>query len=561
MDMKKLVIGVAICGLVALAALFGDASPALATTPPIASITSPDGASDVGPWLSMALDASSYPVVSYLDDTNDDLKVMHCNDINCAGGDESITTPHSAGEVGGNTSLELDSAGFPVISYYDSTNGDLYVMHCNDANCTGNNERITSPDVTGDVGTYTSLALDASGFPVVSYYDSSTTALKLIHCNDPYCAGGNESITAPHTAGSVGKYTSLALDSSGNPVVSYYYQTSDDLYVMHCNDANCAGSDESIVVQHTTGVVGTWTSLALDSSWFPVVSYRDVTNGYLYLLHCNDANCSGPAESVVLAADPDSGAYSSLALDASGRPVISYWEQSEADLRLLHCDDAGCASEVGNSTAVDQAGDVGHYTSLQLDGSGNPVIAYHDETNGDVKIARCGTYDCAIGAGTAPDTAGFVGQYNSLALDGAGNPIVSYRDSTNSDLKILDCGNANCTSGNAINAPDTVGFVGYFTSLALDGAGDPVVSYYDDTNSELKVLHCSDQACAGGTIASPDTAGQVGWYTSLELDGAGNPVVSYSDMTNYDLKVLHCGNPNCTSGNSTTSPDMTGQVG
>jgi hypothetical protein len=116
---------------------------------------------------------------------------MHCNDPNCQGNDESITAPDMAGRIHRQTSLRLDSVGNPVVSYFqfsdDFSDGDLKVLHCNDPNCQGDDESITVPDTNGFVGRFSSLALDEDGNPVVSYLDEINHDLKLLHCDQPTC--------------------------------------------------------------------------------------------------------------------------------------------------------------------------------------------------------------------------------------------------------------------------------------------------------------------------------------------------------------------------------------
>ncbi|WP_457668973.1 hypothetical protein [Thiolapillus sp.] len=342
-----------------------------------------DSGGMVGDYTSLALDASGYPVISYYDGTNLDLKLAHCNDAYCTGGDESIVTVDSDDWVGRHTSLALDASGYPVISYADVANGDLKLAHCNDANCEGGDDSIVTVDSSGT--RYTSLVLDAGGHPVISY-NAGNFDLKLAHCFNSDCS--SRSLVTVDSGGSVGLFTSLALDASGHPVISYYDSTNGDLKLAHCNDANCAGDDESLVTVDSSGTVGAYTSLALDASGYPVISYYDSTNGDLKLAHCNDANCEGGDESLVTVdSDGNVGTFTSLALDASGNPVISYIDFTNYDLKLVHCNDNFCTGGDELIVTLD-SGYVREYTSLALDASGNPVISYPDYANNSLNLAR-----------------------------------------------------------------------------------------------------------------------------------------------------------------------------
>ena len=76
------------------------------------------------------------------------------------------------------------------------------------------------------------------------------------------------------------------------------------------------------------------------------------------------------------------GEYSSLALDSIGNPRISYYDQTNRDLKYASWDGSRWVI-----TTVDSAGDVGEYSSLELDVYSNPRISYFDATNGNLKFA------------------------------------------------------------------------------------------------------------------------------------------------------------------------------
>jgi hypothetical protein len=70
------------------------------------------------------------------------------------------------------------------------------------------------------VGRYTSLQLTNIYTPIISYYDYDNQHLKLAVCHDIACT--NPTITRVDSEGNVGLYSSLALTSDGYPVISFF---------------------------------------------------------------------------------------------------------------------------------------------------------------------------------------------------------------------------------------------------------------------------------------------------------------------------------------------------
>jgi hypothetical protein len=71
-------------------------------------------------------------------------------------------------------------------------------------------------------------------------------------------------------------------------------------------------------------------------------------------------------------------------------------------------------------------------------------------------------------------------------------------------------------------------------------------SHYDFTDSHLKVAHCDNTLCTGASTSDRNAGpGHVVLDTSITIGGDGLGLVSYYDDTNGDLKVVHCSNTFC----------------
>src|SRR3972149_6772919 len=103
-----------------------------------------------------------------------------------------------------------------------------------------------------------------------------------------------------------------------------------------------------------------------------------------------------------------------------GLPVIAYRDNTNQDLKVAHCGNAACS--VGNTlTTVDSAGDVGHFVSVAVGTDGLPIIAYYKEGVAEVKVAHGGNILCS--AGNTITTVDSPADHSSVAVGADGLPI------------------------------------------------------------------------------------------------------------------------------------------
>jgi MYXO-CTERM domain-containing protein len=437
------------------------------------------------------------------------------------------------------------------------------------------------------IGIWVGASVVASMQPGCDCGKKTTACETADDCTDcpkgqlPFCIDNTCVCSDDIPAGRIGPYSDVGVNAAGTTWVSAYAQSHGDLVVAQAmggripdeawewvdgvpdGPVSVPGSMIRGGVEDDGPDVGMYTSIAVAADGTVFVSYYDVDRGALKLA-VRGLDGTWTKTDVEVAPTPidqgsatnSVGMYTSMTLDASGKPCIAYLAHLTGGDGMTH---AEVHYAVPSSAAPTGPGDwtvaVVEQTTLPPEDPANPniyplpeglglfidsarnktndapVITYYDRANGDLKVAKYNmtaqSFDTAI---TLDGSNGIdVGWSPSVQVGDDGKVRVAYVSATSDNLnyiveggmpEIIDDGYRIVgTTVDGLPKPE-YHFVGDDAGLVL-GNGVPMVVYQDSTTQELLLAHRADdgtwthESIAGATQPWP---GAYGFFASDALD-------------------------------------------
>jgi len=367
-------------------------------------------------------------------------------------------------------SLAIDNEGNPRVGFRRSYS-DLWMAKYN-----GSDWSSDMIDSGGTVGTFSSIAIDPAGLPHISYYDHMNGDLKYASIES-----GDWFIQSVMCEGSVGKGSSLGIDVQGNPHISFHDQTG--------KSVNYAYLDQAIWhidIIEEVGTPSTYSSLVLDSAGNPHISfprrrsYDDTLAGIRYAWRDTD---SWRKESVIT--DHRAGGYCSLDLDQSDHPHVSHNFGSLSDRENRYA--FKVEGEWISETLPEPSQRVDEICPLVIDDQGRPhLVNYFWYTDNYllywIKQSSGWHYEIV-------DSVQVIGLVD-FDLDSEGNPHICYSEIAHRWNYMLKYAWRD-GSGWHTEVVDSTGRAGRYCDIALDESGLPHISYYDDAGRDLKYAHAT----------------------------------------------------------------------
>jgi hypothetical protein len=279
---------------------------------------------------------------------------------------------------------------------------------------------------------------------------------------------------------------------------------------------------------------------AVDSQGVLHASWFEPANGdLLYATRNTSGKWSGAK---IIDADGIVGSQSSIAVDASGKIGIGYFDNTHTDIKY-----AGFNGSTWSTTTIDSKNHVGTSPSLAFSIDGDAYLAYFRRASGDVKMATLNRDSNRWSRQTIDGTNGAnVG--NNLSLDVGEAALrsgqftvydttvaIAYADTTHGDLKYARIDVDDTAAEWFISVVDNTTGV---SNIDLDLHAGPSnlglqaqIGYRDNKNADVKYAYRNTDWFVE-TVAS---AGNLGPTVQLYFDGNNTPEVVFFDTSRRAL--------------------------
>ena len=380
--------------------------------------------------------------------------------------------------------------------------------------------------------------------------------------------------------GSVGRHTSLAVDSQDNIHISYFDDTNDKLKYARFdgnqwNHTTVAGSaaDSNVGMDD----YGMYSSIALNSSDGVHIAYYDESNGALNLAvkYGNPSHVSTDWQHTVVDGSDSLnqvGRPLSLAIDSGDKIHFAYKNSSDASLKYTSCSSvyecyglmppptwyqAQAPTKVAefDGDGLDIAIGINDQIHIVYDDNNSLNQASYDQINNSWSISESPTK-------STPHTI-------SVEIDSDDYLHIAYHSNANEQEEIVYTKYSESSGWGSLftveNDPIGCGIPSY-PSIVLDSDEFPIISYACDIVPGLQLWVAefdetmSPQRYLVDEYPYPDENG-VGQYSHIGIDSVNGIHISYHDLSNANLKYAHLvgtgsnnQNPNTELSNWTVSP-------
>eukprot|EP00164_Ancoracysta_twista_P002702 GFYU01003596.1.p1 GENE.GFYU01003596.1~~GFYU01003596.1.p1 ORF type:complete len:1677 (-),score=380.96 GFYU01003596.1:129-5090(-) len=559
--------------------------------------------------FSMAIGADGRPIFSYFySDFYSDvkpegyLKIGHCLEATCW--QPKVTTVDQRSHyVGVFNSIAISNEGLPVVAYYEGRAHRILVAFCGDLSCHKATFASVSSNSTSRVVDFFDIVIPrAAGTPVIAYFDSQSSSLKLSHCitsrdmpnrcpryvQATVLTDTQLVVVTPPAADDTTVKASLAMDGQQylDEAFKFDYYNLQAVQLQPKGGPIAGGTEISLSVlsEHShfdatpfEMFFSRWSSalngvdvsehlIVANSLGEAIIIYIADSRRSVLMSVCKKYNACTPRDSDLITSTFNDMSGLSLKINQDDFPVITF-VSTEASRRgtlyLLECLDRYCTEEPVRTT-------VDHYargaSSVSIHPQGYPIISYFqcvmDDMSPDCVTGGLMYAKCFRGAMNETQCAermlmpGIdVGEYSEIGVSSDDCPIIVFLDRSqdNGSLKMAHCHDQDCsdvfgviTVSEAMAKPSPMPCA----RIGRSADGHPVIALIDMiSQARLQVLVCADPHCHNATHSVLDNVGTpVHCGLAMEIMDTGKPIITYEvsyDGIHSNLRLIECTSDVC----------------